>query len=393
MPAVEKVEFVRLDASKFPEFKQFQGPSPYKSQSTDNPSYIKPKDRIGKREITGDLDADYGQFRTELTPLLGTEYSADAKLKDIINNPKQLRDLAITISERGVVFFRNQEDLTVQDQKKLIHELGVLTGKPKTSHLHVHPLAPANGVVHSGSGNLVDPEVTFISSRLEQTYLTNGKQGAALREGRRAAEGWHSDISFEPVPANYSSLRLVEPPENGSGGDTLWANGYALLEKFSPSFRQYLESLTGTFKQPRFEDYTEAHKFDPYTQSRGAPENVGSNFSAIHPLVRTNPVTGWKSLYVSGVHFTHINEVSPLESALIKKFIADTLAASHDIQLRFKWNKNDVAIWDNRSTLHTATYDYYGFAEREGIRTVGIAEIPYLDPKSTYQSESIKLSN
>ncbi|KAJ0122722.1 hypothetical protein J7T55_003238 [Diaporthe amygdali] len=59
---------------------------------------------------------------------------------------------------------------------------------------------------------------------------------------------------------------------------------------------------------------------------------------------------------------------------------------NHDLQVRFKWrNENDIAIWDNRSMFHTATYDYDDdktLGERVGIRTVGIGEAPYFDPDS-----------
>lgn len=388
MPSVEKVEFVRFDSTKFPKHDVVKGASPFADKSTEGPSYVKPEDRPAPLKVSGALDSQYGKFRSDSTPLLGTEYSADVRLKDIINNPDQLRDLAVTISERGVVFFRNQDDLTVADQKRLVDELGVQSGKPKTSGLHIHPLSPAGGVVH-GDESLIDPEVSFISSRLNKSYINSQGSRSERQQNFRAAEGWHSDITFEPVPADYSSLRLIELPENGSGGDTLWANGYALLEKFSPSFREYLETLTGTYAQPRFGEYGDKNQFQLYSQARGAPENVGAELIAQHPIVRTNPVTGWKSLFAVGSHFKSINEVSTIESALIKKFILDTLTASHDIQVRFNWKKNDIAIWDNRSTYHAATVDFFGIAEREGIRTVGIAERPYLDPKSEYQSEAV----
>jgi hypothetical protein len=79
----------------------------------------------------------------DVTPLIGREYP-DAKIKDILyasNSEDQLRDLAITICERGVVFFRApQDDLTIDEQKKVTELLGSLTGRPKENGLHVHPL-------------------------------------------------------------------------------------------------------------------------------------------------------------------------------------------------------------------------------------------------------------
>lgn len=79
----------------------------------------------------------------DVTPIIGREYPT-AKIKDILqahNHDEQLRDLAITICERGVVFFRApQDDLTIDEQKHVTDVLGKLTGRPEENALHVHPL-------------------------------------------------------------------------------------------------------------------------------------------------------------------------------------------------------------------------------------------------------------
>lgn len=79
----------------------------------------------------------------DVTPIIGREYPT-AKLKDILTAPnadEQLRDLAITICERGVAFFRApQDDLSVDEQKYITDMLGKLTGRPAENGLHVHPL-------------------------------------------------------------------------------------------------------------------------------------------------------------------------------------------------------------------------------------------------------------
>jgi hypothetical protein len=91
-------------------------------------------------KTTGSIDhLDY----IDVSPIIGREYPT-AKLKDILhasNHEAQLRDLAITICERGVVFFRApQDDLTVEEQKRITELLGSLTTRPKDHGLHVHPL-------------------------------------------------------------------------------------------------------------------------------------------------------------------------------------------------------------------------------------------------------------
>lgn len=80
-----------------------------------------------------------------------------------------------------------------------------------------------------------------------------------------------------------------------------------------------------------------------YEEQRGSPENKGKELSAVHPVVRTNPVTGWKSIFALGPFPKFINELNDKESAeLLQKFV-DTIYENHDLQVRFKWrNENDL---------------------------------------------------
>lgn len=80
-----------------------------------------------------------------------------------------------------------------------------------------------------------------------------------------------------------------------------------------------------------------------FEEPRGSPLNIGRDLVAVHPVVRTNPVTGWKSIFTVGGFPKVINELEPDESReLLDKFYK-TVAESHDLQVRFKWrNKNDI---------------------------------------------------
>jgi alpha-ketoglutarate-dependent taurine dioxygenase len=168
-----------------------------------------------------------------------------------------------------------------------------------------------------------------------------------------------------------------------TGGDTLWASGYEIYDRISAPYQKFLESLTATFSQPGFIEAAERGGFTIYDQPRGAPENVGRELTAVHPVVRTNPVTGWKSIFPVGGHISHINDITELESKALLKWFSRLLIDNHDLQVRFKWkNPNDIAIWDNRSTFHTATYDIEDQGERYGVRTVSIGEKPFYDPES-----------
>lgn len=199
---------------------------------------------------------------------------------------------------------------------------------------------------------------------------------------------WHSDIQFENIPADYTSLKLVQLPK--TGGDTVWASGYEIYDRISEPLQKWLETLSARFAGEGFHKVVRDTGIELYDKPRGSPDNVGTELAADHPVVRTNPVSGWKSIFALGTFPTRINGLAKVESDALLKYFKDLLVQNHDLQVRFKWkNQNDIAIWDNRSVFHSATFDYEGFGERLGNRAVGIGERPYFDPNSRSRSEAL----
>ncbi|KAF8856193.1 putative alpha-ketoglutarate-dependent taurine dioxygenase [Acephala macrosclerotiorum] len=322
----------------------------------------------------------------DVTPVIGREFVGVnlAKWLRAPNSDELLRDLATTISQRGVVFFRKQDDITNDLQKELVQRLGELSGKPSTSKLHIHPVA--NGKRELG-GN--DDEISVISSQqAKKIYAERFKQ----EKKQSSKQAWHSDITFEPIPSDYALLRLTELPK--TGGDTLWASGYEVYDRISEPVQKFLESLTATYAQPGFNKAAEKNGFKIYAEERGAPENVGEILEAIHPVIRTNPVTGWKSVFAVGHHVEKINGLAEGESKALLDWFTSLVVENHDLQVRHRWqNVNDLAIWDNRSVYHAATPDYInqGLGERTGQRAVSLGERPYLDPESKSRREALGL--
>ena len=113
-----------------------------------------------------------------------------------------------------MVWFRKQDSLTNNLQKELILRIGQLSGRPSTSGLHVHPVLNSQGEV--GEQRDPDQEITTISSKLFNKVYGRTPDGA-LCQKKQSADQWHSDIAFEPVPADFSSLRLTEVPKTGGG--------------------------------------------------------------------------------------------------------------------------------------------------------------------------------
>lgn len=188
---------------------------------------------------SGALEAAFGFEDT--TPTIGREITAQI-VEDILNAPNAddlLRDLAITskllsspqnqvftlckVSERGVVFFRKQDSLTNELQKKFILRLGELTGRPTSSTVHIHPIIN-NTSPHSKSDG--DAEISTITSHYRKERAAKTARPTLRKNLRTSEANWHSDVQYEVVPADYTSLRIIQLPKNG--GDTLWASGMSM---------------------------------------------------------------------------------------------------------------------------------------------------------------------
>lgn len=262
--------------------------------------------------------------------------------------------LTSSVSERGVVFFRAQDNLTNDLQKDFIQKLGELSGKPASSTLHIHPVL--NDSSEFGVG---DNAISTISS-VQRKKLFNVENAGKRRYD---AAQWHSDIQFEPFPADYTSLRLTQLPS--TGGDTLWASGYEIYDYFSSAYQKFFDSLSAEFVGEGFIKAAEAGRTVLYTEPRGNAENSGKHLSATHPVVRTNPVTGWKSIFALGSFPKRINELTQDEGQeLIKKF-TDIIYQNHDITVRFKWrNKNDIGKYIAPSPFFADSRSYLGQSQR-----------------------------
>ncbi|KAK4706020.1 hypothetical protein P7C70_g170, partial [Phenoliferia sp. Uapishka_3] len=326
-----------------------------------------------KRHVTVHQEEAFG----ELTPAVGVAFGRKVQLKSILNledeelKKKILHDIAIQISLNGVAFFEAQDELLPEDLGVLALALGEVSGKPADSTLHIHPTQELgeNGLPVGKISNVAEAGGRQISFPDERSIL--------------ASAGWHTDISFEPRPANYSMLKMHTLPP--SGGDTLFMSSYKIYDLLSPAMRAFLSTLTATHGAEMFRQQSIRHGFELRTAPRGSPDNVGDSFRASHPVIRTNPVTGLNAVFVNQTFTTRINELSLDESDALLAYLYKLQHQSHDAQVRYRWNPNDLAIWDNRSTLHVATFDYEEL--RAGDRTVCVGENPYFDPNATGRKE------
>lgn len=190
------------------------------------------------------------------------------------------------------------------------------------------------------------------------------------------AEMWHTDVTWTQTPPSYAILCGITIPT--VGGDTLWSSMFAAYDALSAPIRELLDGCVGE------------HTTDSFTESilsRGNNSKAAHELVAeinatyprvlTHPLVRTHPVTGRSALFLGGPSLRAIKGLAPHESdalvGMLKTHIAD-----ERFQCRWRWQAGDVAIWDERSTMHRAAADH--FPQRRAVRRVEIdGDRPYFD--------------
>ena len=167
------------------------------------------------------------------------------------------------------------------------------------------------------------------------------------------ADRWHSDITWLTAPPMFGFLSMQITPDHG--GDTMWADTQAALSSLSPTFQQMLRGL-------RVIHRVEPASFDRFEERYGP--DVGARFRAEfrdgveHPLVRRNPDSGRDALFLGGYWMHRIAGMHPHESDTLLAFLMAHATAA-ERTLRWHWRVDDLAIWDERRTMHLAMGDHY----------------------------------
>ena len=185
--------------------------------------------------------------------------------------------------------------------------------------------------------------------------MENGKAIGGL--GHYEAK-WHSDMSYNPVPAMASALYALEVPT--SGGDTSFANMYTALETLDETTRARVAGLTCVHDSSLNSVGQLRVGFEDVTDPRKTP-------GAVHPLVRTHPVTGRRCLFLGRRRNAYIPGLDLAESeAMLDLLWAHATAPAH--AWTQQWRVGDLILWDNRAALHRRA-DFAGTARRVMHRT------------------------
>jgi taurine dioxygenase len=228
------------------------------------------------------------------------------------------RAIRETVAESGVVVFREQR-LTPEQHLALARQFATVNVNRFFAHLPDHP------------------EIALVSKEPDQTRNIGG--------------GWHTDHSYDVVPAMGSMLYAREVPS--MGGDTLFASMYAAYDTLSDGLKQTLEGLRGV--------HSSRHVFgvkrDGMEGRVGNPELATQD--AVHPVVIRHPESGRKALYVNPGFTLRFDGWTDDESKPLLQFLYQH-AQRPDFSYRLQWQVGTLAFWDNRATWHFALNDYHG---------------------------------
>ncbi len=292
-----------------------------------------PGPRIAPRVPDGWTDQPPTRFTIRpIAPLIGAVIEG-VDLADPVDD-ELFHELNRALLEWKVIFFRDQ-DITSQQQAAFASRWGGLESHPFVKQL-------------------VDQPEQVEVLRLEKGPKNSGFENA-----------WHSDVTWRECPSLGSVLRAIEVPE--VGGDTLWADMGAAYDGLTPAMKEHLDGKIAvhdwitTFGRGMDEATRDALRVD---------------FPAMeHPVVRTHPETGRKTLFVNRAFTHHIVGMDPEDSEALLQFLY-ARAAFPEYQCRFRWRAGDVAFWDNRSSQHYASSDYAP-ARRVMDRITVIGDRPY----------------
>ena len=183
---------------------------------------------------------------------------------------------------------------------------------------------------------------------------------------------WHSDTSYRRRPSRCSLLYAKEVPQRDGRplGDTVFANAIAAYEALPEKMKERLAGLKAIHR------YSARRRVADSPRPKLTPEQLEETPDIAHPIVRTHPYTGRRSLYVTAGECIGIEGMPDAEAIdLIAEL--DTHCVRPEFLYRHKWRVGDLLMWDNTSSMHLAICDYALPERRLMHRTTVIGTVPF----------------
>ncbi len=251
----------------------------------------------------------------QLTPSIGATISEISLNKDL--NSETIEQIYSALIKHQVIFFRGQ-DISPENHLKLAESLGEIDpGHPVYPHVEGYQ------------------SIVLLKNDVNNRPDTND---------------WHKDLTFKSNPPFASILHGVKVPK--VGGDTLWASMSAAYDELPNGWKEHLEGLEAIHDMGTFRN--DFYKEGGIDSVNSALKKVGS---AVHKIIETHPISGLKYLNVNQSFTRNIINESQGPSDNILQFLYQHISKP-EFQVRFHWEDNSIAIWDNRITQHYAVCDY-----------------------------------
>jgi alpha-ketoglutarate-dependent sulfate ester dioxygenase len=253
-------------------------------------------------------------------------------------DPVTVGELRAALLRWKVLFFRDQPMTQAQH---------IAFGRAFGEVTPAHPTLPAMFADH--------PEILLLDN-----------QQHASQDGPRIESRWHTDVTFLANPPMGSILRgVIVPPY---GGDTQWTNLAVAYERLSEPIRSMIDTLHAVHhNQLPIARGEMSAELQQQFQSR--------DIRAVHPVVRVHPETGEKILFVNPNFTSHVVELSRQEGRHLLAMLYEHLA-NPEFTVRFRWQPDSVAFWDNRATAHLVPTDVPPGLHRSMQRITLAGDVP-----------------
>jgi len=249
--------------------------------------------------------------------------------------------------EHGVLLFRRQP-MSANALARFSSYFGAL--QPHVQRAYQHPEVPE--------------VVVMTNRRPDGSFDEVGARRGAIEDPRF---GWHSDLSYDPVPAKATLLHALEVPSRG--GHTCFANVERAYEYLDEGVRRRVEGLRAEFRLA-----TTGMRNPRAAIAAGNLDEEGRKSFAVHPVISAHPVTGRPAIYANPLLAVRILDVPEEESETLLEALFDAIYHP-EVHWEHAWEVGDTLMWENRGgIMHSGRLDYPRDEARRFIRTTVTGE-------------------